>query len=293
MADSSDESGWLQRITHRARATIDRAVDAATRQLTDVEHHLQSLAPRLLEADNVDQLQDALSLVAKAVYGLGFTIDDRARLLFELFDWIERRHGRRPIVHALGQHNPLLDEAFLAFVNEVGGVASPDDRRREAAERAIASYREHGRRKVLRLLAHLAALESDRPPPSDRELADYVRDSPLPDRFDALVDIVAATPTDSSDETSSDDDATDTDETTASGWTDDVKRGVGDLVKRDPSIRALIESAGPAFDPQMRFLTASLLFATQAFMTRSAIEALPEMAEQSGLQSDDDDVIDV
>ena len=288
MADSSDESGWLQRIKDGARSTIDRAVGAATRQLPDIERHLQSLAPRLLEADNVDQLQDALSLVAKAVYGLGFTIDDRARLLFELFDWIERRHGRRPIVHALGRHNPLLDEAFLTFVNQVGGVASPDDRRREAAERAIASYREHGRRQVLRLLAHLAALESDQPPPSsDRALADYVRNSPLPDRFDALVDIVADTSADSSD-----DGGTDTDETPPSGWTEDVKRGVGDLVKRDPTIGALIESAGPAFDPQMRFLTASLLFATQAFMTRSAIEALPEMAEQSGLQSDDD-VIDI
>ncbi|MFB6375727.1 MAG: hypothetical protein ABEN55_22050, partial [Bradymonadaceae bacterium] len=188
MTNSSDDDGWLQRLTDGARSTLDRAIGAANRQLNDLERRLQTLAPRMLEAENVDQLQRTLSTVAQTVYGLGFTIDAEAKLLFELFDRTERRHGRRPVVEAIGRHNPMLDEAFVHFVRHFGGVASPDDHRRRDAERAIETYREHGRARVLRLIAELAALEADTSPPSGEEtLADYIRRSPLPDRFDRLV----------------------------------------------------------------------------------------------------------
>lgn len=292
MSDSSNDDGWLQRLRDGARATLDRAMGAANRRLDDLEQQLESLAPRLLEAENVDQLQRSLSTVARTLYGLGFRIDDQAKLLFELFDWVERRHGRRPIVEAIGNHNPMLDDAFLNVVHQFGGVASPDDRRRKNAERAIETYREHGRREVLRLIAQLASLECDRSPPdAPDDLADYIRESPLPDRFTPLVDLASEEPRRRAGTAPEESDASTVADST---WRDDVRRGIDALVARDASVQALVQSAAPAFDRQMRFLTGSVLFATQAFVTRTAIEALPEMAEQSGISSDDDDdVIDV
>ena len=293
MSDSSDKPGFLQRLKDGAEATLDRAVEMAGEQVRDLEARLTELAPKLADPHNVDRLQKTMSGAARLVYGLGFSLDANARLLFEFLDWVEGQHGRRPVVEALGTHNPLLDQEFIDFIQFAGGSVSPDSNRRDAAHRHIEAYREKASREILLFLAQLASLESDQPPPeADRDsLVDYIRASGIPERFKRLAEVAhgpkeAEQPDDRSEpetESRGEDD----------GISGGVRRGIDALAERDPGFGEMIEAIAPLFDAHLKFLILSFLFAAQGFMTRSAIEELPEIVRQSGLDRENDDIIDV
>lgn len=288
MASSSNDSTLLQQLRKGAETALRRAVQTADRRLAEMEQRIEALAPRLVSAENIDQVQETLSTVAQVVCSLGFKVDEDARRLFELFDWIEQRHGRQPVVRALGRHNPLLDEKFLELVEHVRTMVSPASDLPSPDPGQIETFRAHARREVLELLAALAALEAERPPPdsgTDATLATYVRESALPSRFDGLVeralgDEFEPSATEQPSESSS----------TSRSARSSIEQGIEMLAERDADFRALAENVAPLFDRHLRFLSTSFLFATQAFLTRSAIEALPNIADQSGTQPPDDPI---
>jgi hypothetical protein len=288
MASSSNDSTLLQRIRDRAETALKRAVETADRRLTEVEQRLRTLGPRLVSAQNIEQVQQTLARFARVVYGLGFTADDDARRLFELFDWVEQQHGRQPVVRALGNHNPLLDEQFVELIDHVRAIFSPTSDLPSPDPGQIEAFRDHASRQVLELLATLAALESDEPPPdsgTDEALASYVRDSPLPRRFDELVERALG-----DQYGPSADERTQNPSPPSGSARSSIERGIEMLAERDADFGALAEQMAPLFDRHLRFLSTSFLFATQAFLTRSAIDALPDLAEQSGAQSPDDTI---
>lgn len=285
MASSSGDSTLLQRLREGAQTALKRAVQTADRRIAELERRIRILAPRLVSAENVEQVQETLSTVARVVYGLGFTVDDDARRLFDLFDWVEQHHGRQPVVQALGRHNPLLDEQFLELVEHVRAMVSPTSDRPSPDPGQIEAFRDHARHEVLELLAALAALEADEPPPNsgtDATLAAYVRQSALPSRFDELVDRALGDQSESS--------ASEQPSSSYGSARSSIERGIDMLAERDADFGALAEQMAPLFDRHLRFLSTSFLFATQAFLTRSAIESLPELADQSGVQSPDDPI---
>ena len=307
MADSSNDSGFLERLKTGARATLERAVGAAERELMNLEQRLQKLAPKLAEPENLDRLQKTMSGAARLVYGLGFSIDADARLLFQFLDWVEQEHGRRPVVEALGRHNPLLDEQFLDLLRFAGGTVSPDDRRRHSAREHIENYRHSAQLEVLRFLASLAALESaDQPPVGEtpEPFVDFIEQSDIPDRFKRLAHLAhrpereePPTPKASPDAPGSESGESaavgEADSASSSGALGRLRERFDALVQRDAEASALADAVAPLFDDHLRFLSISFLFAAQGFMTRSAIEELPEIVRRSGVSEDDDDVIDV
>ena len=300
MSDSDDDKSLMGRLKSTVSSAVDRATGAAGQGLTQLEDQLQTLAPRLAEPQNVDRLQKTMSAMAQLLYGLGFGLDRPARLLFELMDWVERNHGRQPVVEALSEHNPLVGQEFLDVIRYAGGGVSPDEQRRKMARQSIDAFRTKGRRQMLRFLAALASVTVPQPPPRRGvdQLVSYIEESNIPERFKPLADYARSGPGGSSPPSSGS--PTDSDESSESGadsggWTGRLKDRVRALTRTGEDAGALVEGLTPIFDRHLRFLSISFLFAAQGFMTRSAIEELPDILEQSAAASgnDDDDIIDI
>jgi hypothetical protein len=156
---------------------------------------------------------------------------------------------------------------------------------------------------VLRFLAALASVTLEQPPPRRGidALVDYIEQSNIPERFKPLAEYARSGPGGASppDSSSAQDRQTDRggsdDDSDSDGWTGRLKDGVRALTRRGEDGGALVDGLTPIFDRHLRFLSISFLFAAQGFMTRSAIEELPDIVEQSKAAAgdEDDDVIDI
>jgi len=307
MTDSDEDKSLMGRLKSSVSSAVDRATGAAGQGLAQLEEQLEAMAPRLADPQNVDRLQKTMSGMAQMLYGLGFRLDRPARLLFELMDWVETNHGRQPVLQALSEHNPLLGPEFLDVIRYAAGGVSPDDQRRKMARQSIDAFRTKGRRQVLRFLAALAATTVQESPPRRDidELVGYIEASNIPERFKPLAEYARSGPAGSSAPSSSSGTPGEPahagqggseEESESEGWTGRLKDSVRALTRRGEDAGALVDGLTPIFDRHLRFLSISFLFAAQGFMTRSAIEELPDIVEQSAAATgggEDDDVIDI
>jgi len=279
MTNPSDRDTVLDRIRGSANELLDRISDAVRDRARELDEVLGDLARSYASPENLDRFQSTMATMTRLLYRMGFSVDPGARRLFEFMDWSERNYGRQRVLEGLRRYNPLLRPDFADLVRSasrsvVGGNSSTSvsDVRSELEE-----FRESAALDVLQFLAHLAEPEADGPPPGRDadELGDYVLESDIPDRFRELVARARDTGPAA------------TAESTRSEVADDREETTGSLARR---VRGAIQKR-VGLDRQLQFLSAGFLFASQGFLTRTALESLPELVRRSNL--DDEDVIDL
>lgn len=277
MADESDDDGLMETLRARANDALQSVAGALRRQMTEVDAKLQELAPALATPENVERFQSTMETLSQLVYGVGFSVDPDAQRLFEFMDWAERHYGRQLVLEGLERYNPLFRQTFADVLLAARGAAVAGGASGADFRESVEAYRESATVDVLRFLAHLASREADGTPPGrdPDALASYLRRSGVPERFHSLAD-------------------------RARGLDSDARRSVRaprDAAEPDPDesigdqVRALIRGS-VGFDRHLQFLSIGFLFASQGFLTRTALESLPEIVERSNLD-DPDDVVDI
>jgi len=277
MADESDDDGWMETLRSRANDALRRVAGALRRQMTDVDAKLEELAPSLATRENLERFQSTMESLSRLVYGVGFSVDPDAQRLFEFMDWAERNYGRQLVLDGLERYNPLFRQSFAEVLLAARGAAVAGGPSGAEFRESVETYRESATVDVLRFLAHLASREADGTPPGrdPDAIASYLRRSGVPERFHLLADRARGRTSDSRDEATSRRRPMDS--------ADDETFG--------DQVRALIRGS-VGFDRHLQFVSIGFLFAAQGFLTRTALESLPEIVDRSNLD-DSDNVVDI
>lgn len=306
---SDEESGGLldglRKIAGRARREAGRAADALERRAretfaetiqTQLRARVDEIGRQLADPDNIDALQHSLRRLANFTYGLGFSLDPNARQLSEFLDWAERRHGRSRVLHTLSRHNPLTTEEFVDLFETL--LEAPA---REVDPERIDHFETVGRSRLLAMMAELSAApaaDSDEAESavsgreSNEELLEMIEAAALPERFRDLAR-QAAEPGDRDDRNTG---PTETPEDgTRGGDAPPAQSGLGGQVRalvarRDSPLAGTVHRL---MAPGVQLVTLSFVTALQAYLTRTVIDSLPEMARRSRPPDSDEDIFDV
>jgi hypothetical protein len=169
------------RLTGASMQAASQAVQLAQQARYTLAPHVEAAVDWLTAPEQAAHLQSAAAQLASLGMSIGFKADPRARLLFDLADWLEQRHGRLPVLQCLLAHNPMIDGSLLELIRLRFDPRSAVDR--APYDLAITRVRAH----LIAMLGELAAVECEENAPQDlTQVAAFFQAAGLPEQFHVL-----------------------------------------------------------------------------------------------------------
>lgn len=265
----------MAKVGHVASQTFDVLKNKASEH---IQPRLEEALERWTTPENLESLQSIMAMTAQWGFKVGFANDPKAKRLFDFAAYIEDRHGRKAVLMALAQFNPILDGSLIELL-QARYAAWPK------IDRPTYDARMHRvRLSFLHLLCALGRLEE--PSTSDRrvnmdasieDMIEFFEQCDIPAQFHILARLAAG---DDAAFAQFDGDPSEEDEDNkAPGFLDKLKDILLQEEPDTPQNTALVTDELRPFDvdPKFHFLVNSYTFFLQTYTTRALVESFPEL----------------